>query len=449
MYLITNAIKNLARNKGRNIMIASVTLAIIIGTVVTLTINNAAARVIDVIRLDIGSRATIEQDIMGMLVMDMDLESNTQFISINDFIMYADSEYLSNAVFNVEIYNLRSSALSPPTIISPNSGETEHVPFRMKGTSEPCALPLVITEGRMFSGINEGIICDETARLNNISIGDIVDIVVVDLHGVGTDKIYQLTIIGIYSADAYERSLFRFTDIFTSFDTIAAAGWESNLGLSINVEYFLRNPDHLRSFEREVREKGLPVTYNVSINQAAYDRVAGPMLSMKSAVVTFTIVILILGAIVLSLISFLAVRERKYEVGVLRAMGMEKGKVAFGIFTEAVMITALCLVIGLFAGSVAAQPIADTLLSSRVIAAEVNSIEAGHDRYFQATTFGGQMQTVSRIGYVPESEIIVNVGLDVIIQIIIITLCLAALSGIIGVVIITQYEPLKILRERA
>ena len=51
-------------------------------------------------------------------------------------------------------------------------------------------------------------------------------------------------------------------------------------------------------------------------------------------------------------------------------------------------------------------------------------------------------------GYVPESEIQVSLGADVLMQIIILTLGLAALSGIIGVVIITQYEPLKILRER-
>ena len=62
---------------------------------------------------------------------------------------------------------------------------------------------------------------------------------------------------------------------------------------------------------------------------------------------------------------------------------------------------------------------------------------------------GGQMQTNdTAAGYVPESEIQVSLGADTIIQIIILTLALAALSGIIGVVIITQYEPLKILRER-
>ena len=452
MYLITNAIKNLVRNKGRNILIATVTLAIIVGAVVTLTINNAAARVIDKIRLELGTRVTIEQDIVGMFHMGMDLEANTEFIPINDFFRFAESEYLSNTVFNAEIFNLSSETLTPLQATNPASDIEMDIPLRLRGTSEPDVLTdisnIVIIEGRMFDGLNEAIICDELARLNGISIGDVIEFEVVDLHGTGLDIAYQLTVVGIYSADAFELGLFRFTEIFTSFDTLVAAGWETNHGLNMTAEYFLRNPDYLSLFEQEVRAKGLPNTYNVSINQAAFDRVSSPMANMKSAVMTFTIVILILGAIVLALISFLAVRERKYEVGVLRAMGLEKGKVAVGIFMEAVMITTICLVIGLGTGIVVAQPIANNLLESRVVAAEAESEDRGDDRFFQAITFGGQMQTVSSAGYRPESEITVGLSMDVIIQLIIITLGMATLSGIIGVVTITKYEPLKILRER-
>jgi putative ABC transport system permease protein len=447
MYLITNAIKNLARNKGRNILIAAVTLAIIIGTVVTLTINNAAAKVIDEIRLELGTKVTIEQDIIEMYRMGMDLEANIQSVPISDYYKFADSEYLSKSIFNAEIFNLTSETLTRVQVTDPITGLSGNINMRLNGTSEPDGLidtfNIVFTEGGMFDGANECIIDDELAGINNVSIGDTINIGLRD-----SDKPFQLTVTGIYSIDLYKTGSLRFTEIYTSFDTFAAAGWESNQGLSMSVEHFLKDPDYLSLFEQEVRAKGLPDTYNVSINQAAYDRVSGPMASMNSAVATFMIVVLILGAVVLALISFLAVRERKYEVGVLRAMGMERGKVALGIFMEAVMITAICLVIGLGAGSAAAQPIANGLLESRVAAAQAESEERGDDRYVQAVAFGGQLQTVSSVGYVPESAITVALSADVIMQLIIITLCLAAMSGIIGVVIITQYEPLKILRER-
>jgi len=458
MYLITNAIKNLARNKGRNMLLAAVTLAIIIGAVVTLTIYNAASNVINEIRLDIGSRVTIEQDIMGMFRSGMgveELSENTEHIPINDFIRFAESEYLSNTIFNAEIFNLESESLTPVQATSPGSNVQQDVPFRLLGSSEPDDdLSNIIVEGRMFEDINEVVIDDELARLNNIDLGDIIELelllsVLGDMMGLElSDKPFELTVVGIYSADLYERPLFRFTEIFTSFDTIAAAGWESNFGLTMSAEYFLRNPDYLELFENEVRAKGLPDTYIVSINQAVYDRVAGPILSMKSAVMTFAIIILILGSLVLALISYLVVRERKYEVGVLRAMGMDKGKVAIGILMEAVIIASLCLVIGLGAGNAVAQPIADGLLESRVTAAEARSEELQHDRGGAVVVFGGQMQTEHSIGYRPESEITVGLSANSIIQIIVVTLGLAALSGIIGVVVITQYEPLRILRER-
>jgi len=158
-------------------------------------------------------------------------------------------------------------------------------------------------------------------------------------------------------------------------------------------------------------------------------------------------VILILGAIVLALISFMAVRERKYEVGVLRAMGMERGKVAFGIFAEAVLISVVCLAIGLGVGTVMAQPIADSILEGNVAEAVAEDEASGVGN--KVLFAGGQMQTDDKAaGYTPESEIQVSLSAAVIVQIILITLGLAALSGVIGVVIITQYEPLKILRER-
>jgi len=47
MYIFQNALKNVARNKGRNILIAAIIFAIILTTVVALIINNTATAVID------------------------------------------------------------------------------------------------------------------------------------------------------------------------------------------------------------------------------------------------------------------------------------------------------------------------------------------------------------------------------------------------------------------
>ena len=466
MYLFTNALKNLVRNKGRNILIAAITLAIIVGAVVTLTINNAASKIIDDIRLDLGSRVEVRQDFIEMHQIGLGRE-DASYITIDSFMSFAESDYLRKAVYNADMYAW-SGTFRAVDDYGENPGDTTRVndngetvlveTCKLVSTSDPDLLVEFgtlreITDGRMFDALNECVISEDIAELNSLSIGDTIE-----LRGsYAVDKTYTLTVAGIYSDITEEYTNWflavngRFADnrrneIITSFETLMSAGWETNAGLDMKMEYFLKDPDDIRGFEAEVRSIGLPVTYNVSINQAAYDKVTGPLTGMKSAAVTFMAVTLILGAIVLALLSFMAVRERKYEVGVLRAMGMERVKVAFGILTEVVMVSAVCLIIGLGAGSRLAQPIADGMLAGRVAAVE-EEFGGGANKVLFA---GGQMQTDDNTqGYDPESEIRVSLNTDVIMQIIIITLCLASLSGIIGVVIIARYEPLKILRERA
>jgi len=98
-------------------------------------------------------------------------------------------------------------------------------------------------------------------------------------------------------------------------------------------------------------------------------------------------------------------------------------------------------------GSVSAQPVASGLLAGQVEAAE--KAAAASNSGGKVLMSGGQTQTSDNAsGYKPVSDIKVDLSADVIIQIIIIALALAALSGVVGIIRITKYEPLKILRER-
>jgi len=438
-------------------------LAISISTVVTLTINNAAARIIDNIRLDLGSRVEVRQDFIEMHQIGLGRE-DASYISMDSFYSFAESDYLRKSIWGANMYGWsgtvravddESATPGETTRVNDNGEEVLVETLKLVSTSEPDTLDdfgtlREVTSGRMFSGLNECIVSEDIAQLNGFGLGDQITLT----GAYATDKTYNLTIVGIYSDNTEDYTNWylamngRFADnrrneIIISFDTLMSVGWETNYGLDLKTEYYLKNPDEIGKFEQEVRSKGLPITYNVSINQAAYDKVTGPLSGVKSAVMTFMIVILTLGAIVLALISFLAVRERKYEVGVLRAMGLDRSKIAFGIFFEAVMIAAMCLVIGLGAGSAIAQPVADSMLAGRVAEVEAEPAEGGNKVLFA----GGQMQTNdTSSGYVPESEIQVSLSMDSIVQIIIVTLALASLSGVIGAVVITQYEPLKILR---
>jgi len=464
MYIIINAIKNLVRNKGRNILIAAVTLAIIVSAVVTLTINNASSVIIDEARLDIASRVDISVDLFTHG------RDGRETITVEQYISFADSSYLRHTIFQAEMQawfgNFFAVGDYEFGLASPPDPSMAHSPVgKLTGHSEPenisgFGVYRHFTAGRMFENINEAIITEELAYLNGLYVGDIIHIESAFQHG----KRFDLEIVGIFShepdpMEEWQASIWSMmgfslpmmishNEVLASFETLMSVGWETADGLDMRLEYYLRNPNYLANFEAEVRAKGLPDTFGVTINQAALDRVTGPLEGMRSAAMTFTIVILVLGAIVLVLVSYLAIRERKYEVGVLRAMGMERGKIAFGIFAEAIMITALCLAIGLGAGSIVAQPMADRLLAGEIESQTEAIADSGEGgRVLMA---GGQVQTDDpAAGYRPISDIEIAIGMDVIMQIIFIALALAAVSSVVGIIHITQYEPLKILRERA
>ena len=180
--------------------------------------------------------------------------------------------------------------------------------------------------------------------------------------------------------------------------------------------------------------------YKVTIDEEAYNRIISPALGMSRISLTFMIVVLILGGLVLVLLATLSIRERKYEIGVLRAMGMKKHKVAFGLIFESLAITVVCLIIGLGIGTVIAQPVSDMLLQEQVTAAE-SGANSDSGMYYAGTQ--GDLNAK------PLSELDVNMNFRVVTMIIIISLLLVSVSSITGISFITKYEPIKILAERA
>lgn len=136
-------------------------------------------------------------------------------------------------------------------------------------------------------------------------------------------------------------------------------------------------------------------------------------------------------------LSILSIRERKYEIGVLRAMGMKKRRVIVGMVCESLVITAACLAIGLSASAALSQPIADNLLASQIRIAE----EQQKNGEAMLLTPGKDTQDTI-------SELSVQITPKAALQIGALALVLVLVSSMAGILYITRYEPMKILSER-
>lgn len=454
MYIFSNAFKNLGRNKGRNILLGIVMLSLILATTVALVINTTTRGIIEDYKGRFGSKVTIKVD-FDRLTADKGSNGNGTMayptppkITPKQYVAFSESDYLRSYTMmisnNVGLQeNLLAVGDTQDGMVYMDENENQVV-MRIKliSCSDTDNLPdfadgfRKIVDGGMFQGMNECLVSSDFAELNDLHVGDTF----FAIDGIKASGI-PLKISGIYAditpaTQDLANNAFTIADpcknrrneVFVSLDTALEQFSVHNFSvMQIQAEYELKSPELLDGFEAEVREKGLPEVYNVGTDIEGYNRIVAPVEGLSKISMTFMLVILTVGGIILLFITTMAIRERKYEIGVLRAMGMKKAKVAIMLIAEMVMITAVCLCAGLGIGNMLSQPVADTLIASQVEASEPI----------------GDMENSSAL-----TEIHVALSPEAIGQISAVALMLALLSSTAGVAFITRYEPMKILSER-
>lgn len=467
MYIIKNAFKNLLRNKGRNGLVGSILLVLIVATTVALVINTTTKGIINDYKNRFGSTASLSVD-FDKLMNDQEpnAEGSLSFpsapeITPQQYVDFAKSKYLKSYQLDM-LASIAFDELKPvgeqdnnQAIGSIGGNNNDYISPQAKllSYSNLNKIPdfseglRKIVEGKTFKKDNECIISSDFAELNNLKVGDKISV-----KDTISKKTFSLNVSGIY-ADATKATANLPSGSFSlegSFGNrrneiiVNRKTMESNLdinNLSVNAKYELKSPEVVKDFENEIREKGLPDVYNVETDEASYNKIVAPVVGLSETSITFMWVVLVIGGVVLLFITAMAIRERKYEIGVLRAMGMKRLKVAIMFVIEMLILTTLCLGIGLAIGASVSQPIADTLIENQ---AKVTEPQQSVGNYTQSIGMGSPETNDVE----PLSTIDVSLTVEAITQIILIALLLALLSSTAGVIYITKYEPMKILFER-
>ena len=459
MYILQNALKNVLRNKGRNILLAAIIFTIIATTVVTLIINNTTSGIINDYKTRFGSQVSISVDFNKWKASGTGSSGLPQ-ITPTQSLNFANSEYIKEYVMQILIGvtsdKLRGKDEGSGGMVVGGGSDDGMVMAKFYLTNvffdfDEGFRGIADGNGRMVENDNECLISEEFAKINNLSVGDTITLTA-SLHNADATEFrrisYDLNIVGIYYdlTDEYAgmvqmSAVNRRNQILTTMNTIFEPVGENESGFSVMTTYFLKNPSMLLDFEKEVHEKGLSDLLNVTTDEKGYNSIVAPVEGLKSISLTFMVIVLILGAIILILLSTIAIRERKYEIGVLRAMGMKKGKVALGLWFEMISITCVCLCIGLTVGTLIAQPVSDMLLAGQIEAATTGGFPAGAIPSTDASSLlAGSLSTLDQLD--------VSLSVNTILQIIGISLLLASIAGFAAISKITKYEPIKILMER-
>ena len=341
-----------------------------------------------------------------------------------------------------------------------------------------------IVDGSMFPEGTSELVCvisEELAMYNSLSVGDTITLSNPSLDS----ETYTLTISGIYtssenndfsmsmfgaSQDPANRIYMSAVALQTVLDASEANADDTKVDGTISATYAFADTDAYYTFEEEVRALGLDEAYTVSSSDiTAFENSLAPLNTLSTMAGWFLLVILIIGGIILVVLNIFNVRERKYEVGVLTAMGMKKWKVAAQFMCEILVVTMLAVVIGAGIGAVSSVPVTNALLEGQVQSQnnQQNQMDQSFGRPGNMGGFpGGNMGDMpsdipSDVGggrnpfgnmlggaadYITEVNSAMN--LTVVIQMIGVGLLLTLIASAASVLFIMRYDPLKILANR-
>lgn len=235
----------------------------------------------------------------------------------------------------------------------------------------------------------------------------------------------------------------------------------SELKPTIKPTYIIKDKNSLEKFKEEVSEKGLSEYYQVSDNTEEIESATESVDNVKVFATTFLIITLIIGGVVLVVINMINIRERKYEIGVLRTIGMKKSIVSLQFMMELLIVAIAALAIGAGIGSCLSVGVANKLLANEIenSSEEMNNISKnfGGKDGMPGGGAGGMppgMNSkgrsnfgVAKVEQVKDINAVVDV--KVLGELLGIGVVLTLLSSLASMVAISRFSPLTILKERS
>ena len=141
-----------------------------------------------------------------------------------------------------------------------------------------------------------------------------------------------------------------------------------------SVTFFLDAPENLDLFKSEAARLGLDAEkYMLVSDDPRAEAAAAPFQALEGFARVAVIALVLVGALVVILLMSLVTRERKLEIGVLRALGASRANIAAQFITETLAVCLLALLVGGLIGGFPSQIVAERLLSREMAATEYGS----------------------------------------------------------------------------
>ncbi len=451
------------KNKGRTIIIAILLFVIANLVLASISIKTATEEAMVQARISLGPEITLTTDRTALFDFIKDYrdtygvkpsqdEINSLLVPITSDIAYGltESEYVIDYNFS---FNTASKAVDfLPLTSDGNLDLLNEAKISVTGTYNPLLLDQFEENGTYeltldstsFTGSSNNviIISDTLAYENNLNIGDTVSLEKADLTTM------DFTIVGLFLNEAEIVNVGKnVTDneVFIPLnDALILKGQDPNDAFTItSAKYYLDDPLNIDIFVSEseaayeaIGEGGL------TFSDVNYDALIAPLESVAQFSDIVLITVIIASVIILTLLIINALKERKYEIGVLMSLGEEKIKISLQYLFELLLISAIVFTLSIASSNTVSSYLGATLLENEINDAENETLDSprGGGRGSFSTSVPTDIEYIDEIDVsITLNDFLITVGIGSAIII---------LSSVIPSFYIMRFQPKKILSSR-
>ena len=227
-----------------------------------------------------------------------------------------------------------------------------------------------LLKGKMIEAtdIHKIMIHEELASKNQLNLGDTITLDVIQQE-TGEKKKVDYEIVGIFTGKKQETytgltSDFSENTVFTDYESIRQAFSSDSEEVVTGLNIFASSSEELQKMKQAI--EALPFNWEefvIENQKQDFDDILESITGLQSMVQWMTVGILIAGAVVLSLMLMLSVRERIYEIGILLSIGIHKAWIIGKFFVELFLLTIPAIFVSLALGPMMVQQLMNGFIS--------------------------------------------------------------------------------------
>ncbi|XVY15289.1 ABC transporter permease [Bacillus subtilis] len=398
MNFIKRAFWNMKAKKGKTLLQLFVFTVICVFVLSGLTIQSAAQKSSELARQELGGSVTLQVDRQKQIEKQQDSGEKRSFkstpIKVSDANKLAALDhvksynYTTTASANAGNFDAIESSSSSDSSSSSSSSNAKNSQGGGQGGPQMVQADLSIegvistalvddfsdgdskiTDGRAITKSDVGkkvtVINETLAEENDLSVGDSITIE----SATDEDTTVKLKIVGIYktTSSGDDSFLNPYNKLYTPYTATAALKGDDYKNTIDSAVYYMDDAKNMDAFVKAAKKTSIDFdTYTLNTNDQLYQQMVGPIENVASFSKNVVYLVSVAGAVILGLIVMMSIRERKYEMGVLMAIGEKRWKLIGQFLTEILIVAVIAIGLASVTGNLVANQLGNQLLSQQI-----------------------------------------------------------------------------------